>query len=157
MVELAFGSTGLNSFTGHPRNPWDMERITGGSSSGSGVAIASGLAYGALGSDTGGSVRMPASLCGIAGLKPTYGLIPRTGILDLSHSMDHLGPMARRSIDCGYILNAIKGHDRKDETSIKESSLDYTSRITDGLQGIKVGVHNILFVISSILCLILLK
>ena len=145
MVELAFGSTGLNNFTGHSRNPWNVERITGGSSSGSGAAIASCLAYGALGSDTGGSVRMPASLCGIAGLKPTYGLIPRTGILDLSYSMDHLGPMARRSIDCGYILNAIKGHDRKDETSIKESSLDYTSKITDGLQGIKVGVPNNFF------------
>ena len=145
MVELAFGSTGLNNFTGHPRNPWDVERITGGSSSGSGAAIASFLAYGALGSDTGGSVRMPASLCGIAGLKPTYGLIPRTGILDLSHSMDHLGPMARRSIDCGYILNAVKGHDRKDKTSIRESIVDFTSKITDGLHGIKVGLPNNFF------------
>ena len=145
MVELALGSTGLNDFTGHPRNPWDVERITGGSSSGSGTAIAAGLAYGALGSDTGGSVRMPASLCGIAGLKPTYGLVPRTGILDLSYSMDHLGPMARRSIDCGYILNVVKGHDRKDKTSIKGSAIDFTSKITDGLLGLKVGVPNNFF------------
>ena len=97
LVEMALGSAGVNPYTGDAHNPWDTDKITGGSSSGSGAAVAGGLVYGALGSDTGGSIRMPASLCGLAGLKPTYGRVPRTGVLDLSWSKD-----PRRSHDTSY-------------------------------------------------------
>src|SRR5712664_3276851 len=109
--EFAFGI----QFPGHrfpaARNPWDLERMPGGSSSGSGTALASGLAFGALGSDTGGSIRGPASFCGIAGLKPTYGRCSRAGVLTLSWSLDHTGPMARTVEDCAYLLAALAGHD----------------------------------------------
>ena len=107
LVEFAFGTTGLNPYTGDVKNPWDRTRITAGSSSGSAAAVASGMIPASLGSDTGGSIRMPASVCGIAGLKPTYGRIPRTGVLDLSWSMDHVGPMARTTSDCALLMNAL--------------------------------------------------
>src|SRR4030095_1553043 len=109
--EFAFGI----QFPGHrfpaAKNPWDLERMPGGSSSGSGAALAAGMAFGALGSDTGGSIRGPASFCGIAGLKPTYGRCSRSGVLTLSWTLDHTGPMARTVEDCAYLLQALAGYD----------------------------------------------
>jgi aspartyl-tRNA(Asn)/glutamyl-tRNA(Gln) amidotransferase subunit A len=110
MVEFAYGPEGLNPHYGHARNPWDpaVHRIAGGSSSGSGVAVAAGLAPGALGSDTGGSIRIPASLCGIIGLKPTYGRVSRAGVPPLAWSMDHVGPMTRTAADAALMLGTIQ-------------------------------------------------
>src|SRR5207247_4504668 len=108
--EFAFGI----QFPGHrfpaAKNPWDLDRMPGGSSSGSGAALAAGLAFGALGSDTGGSIRGPASFCGITGLKPTYGRCSRAGVLTLSWTLDHNGPMARTVEDCAFLLQEIAGH-----------------------------------------------
>ncbi len=140
LVEFAFGAAGVNPYTGDGRNPWDTARITGGSSSGSGAAVGAGLVYGALGSDTGGSIRMPASLCGIAGLKPTYGRVPRTGVLDLCWSCDHVGPMTRRTVDSAYMLNAIAGHDPLDIASAKEPATDFAADIDKGVGGLRIGI-----------------
>ena len=140
LVEFAFGPTGVNTHTGTVANPWDTERVTGGSSSGSGASVAAGCAFGAIGSDTGGSIRMPASICGIAGLKPTYGTVPRTGVLDLSWSQDHVGPMTRRTVDCAHFLNAIAGPDGTDFTASQRPTIDYTKGIRDGLDGLKLGL-----------------
>jgi aspartyl-tRNA(Asn)/glutamyl-tRNA(Gln) amidotransferase subunit A len=138
--EFAFGVTGTNSHTGDVKNPWDTTRVTGGSSSGSGAAVASGMVPLALGTDTGGSVRLPASLCGIAGLKPTYGRVSRAGVLDLSWSMDHVGPMTRSSEDCALLLNVLAGHDPRDPASSEKSVPDFTSIINKGVNGLKIGV-----------------
>ncbi len=140
LVEFAFGPTGLNPYTGDAHNPWDPSRVTGGSSSGSGTAVAAGIIHGALGSDTGGSIRMPASLCGIAGLKPTYGRVPRSGVLDLSWSQDHVGPMTRRTVDCALMMNAIAGHDARDIASSVMPVPDFTADIEKGLDGLRLGV-----------------
>ena len=140
LVEFAFGPTGLNPYTGDARNPWDVNRITGGSSSGSGVAVAAGITHAAIGSDTGGSIRMPASLCGIAGLKPTYGRVPRTGVLDLSWSQDHVGPMTRSAIDCGIMMNVISGYDRADIASSQHPVPDFTAGIDRGLDNLRIGI-----------------
>jgi aspartyl-tRNA(Asn)/glutamyl-tRNA(Gln) amidotransferase subunit A len=119
MHEFAYGPEGLNDHYGHARNPWDgaEARIAGGSSSGSGVAVAAALAPGALGSDTGGSIRIPAALCGVTGLKPTYGRVSRAGVLPLSWSMDHAGPMARTAADCALMLGVMAGYDPDDGTT----------------------------------------
>ncbi len=140
LVEFALGSAGVNPYTGDAHNPWDIDKITGGSSSGSGAAVAGGLVYGALGSDTGGSIRMPASLCGLAGLKPTYGRVPRTGVLDLSWSKDHVGPMTRRTADCAHMLRVIAGHDPRDIASSTRPVPDYAAELDKGLDGLKIGV-----------------
>ena len=140
LVEFALGSAGVNPYTGDARNPWDTDKITGGSSSGSGAAVAGGLVYGALGSDTGGSIRMPASLCGLAGLKPTYGRVPRTGVLDLSWSKDHVGPMTRRTADCAHMLNVIAGHDPRDIASSTQHVPDFTAHLDKGLDGLRIGI-----------------
>src|SRR5947209_7351738 len=117
MHEFAFGGPDLDAAFPPARNPWDLERVPAGSSSGSGAALASGLCAGALGSDTGGSIRGPASYCGIVGHKPTYGLCSRYGVLPLSWSLDHAGPMARSVEDCAILLQAIAGHDPLDAAS----------------------------------------
>jgi aspartyl-tRNA(Asn)/glutamyl-tRNA(Gln) amidotransferase subunit A len=109
MHEFAFGVPGFDTPFPPARNPWDLEHVTGGSSSGSGAALAAGFCYGALGSDTGGSIRSPAALCGIVGIKPTYGRVSRTGVVPLSWSLDHAGPMARSVEDCAILLQAIAG------------------------------------------------
>ncbi len=140
LVEFALGSAGVNPYTGDAHNPWDTDKITGGSSSGSGAAVAGGLVYGALGSDTGGSIRMPASLCGLAGLKPTYGRVPRTGVLDLSWSKDHVGPMTRRTADCAHMLNVIAGHDPRDIASSNRPVPDYAADLDKGLDGLRIGI-----------------
>lgn len=140
LVEFAFGAAGVNPYTGDAHNPWDTDKITGGSSSGSGAAVAAGMVYGALGSDTGGSIRMPASLCGIAGIKPTYGRVPRTGVLDLCWSCDHVGPMTRRTADCAHMLNVIAGHDPLDIASSSRPVPDFAADLDKGVDGLRIGV-----------------
>ena len=117
LVEFAFGTLGINTNTPTCRNPWDLEKVPGGSSSGSAAAVSAGLCTFAIGTDTGGSVRMPASLCGITGFKPSYGIVSRRGVLDLSWSMDHVGPMARSAEDCLEAMKVISGFDIGDKYS----------------------------------------
>ena len=140
LVEFAFGSTGLNPHYPQTVNPWNKEKIPGGSSSGSGVAVSSKLCVAALGTDTGGSVRMPASLCGVSGLKPTYGLVSRTGVFPLSWTLDHVGPLARTPYDCGVIMNSISGYDPSDKDSILLDDFDFNRKIGKSIRGIKIGI-----------------
>ena len=141
MHEFAYGATGVNPHYGATANPWDPTRISGGSSSGSGAAVAAGMAPGALGTDTGGSVRIPSALCGITGLKPTYGRVSRRGVVPLSWALDHVGPMARSAADAAIILGVIAGHDPGDETSSDEPVPDYAKMLEGrGLKGLRVGV-----------------
>ena len=138
--EFAFGATGINPHYGPARNPWDAERITGGSSSGSGAAVAGGECPAALGTDTGGSIRIPASLCGIVGLKPTYGRVSKRGVLPLSWSLDHVGAMTRTVADAAIFLQAIAGYDEGDGSSTGEPVPDYNAAPNGGLRGLRVGV-----------------
>jgi aspartyl-tRNA(Asn)/glutamyl-tRNA(Gln) amidotransferase subunit A len=142
MHEFAYGPEGLNAHYGDARNPWsaDAHRITGGSSSGSGAAVAAGLAPGSLGSDTGGSIRIPASLCGITGLKPTYGRVSRAGVLPLAWSMDHVGPMTRSARDCALMLSVIAGYDPADPTTSVLPVPDYGAALTGDVKGLRVGL-----------------
>jgi aspartyl-tRNA(Asn)/glutamyl-tRNA(Gln) amidotransferase subunit A len=142
MVEFAYGPEGLNPHYGHARNPWDAaaHRMAGGSSSGSGVAVATGLAPGALGSDTGGSIRIPASLCGITGLKPTYGRVSRAGVLPLAWSMDHVGPMTRTVADSALMLGVLAGYDPADASTSVLPVPDYLAALTGKIHGLRVGV-----------------
>ena len=138
--EFAFGI----QFPGHrfppARNPWNVDHIPGGSSSGSGAALAAGLTVGSLGSDTGGSIRGPAAFCGIAGLKPTYGRVSRAGVVTLSWTLDHTGPMARSAEDCAFMLQALAGHDPADPASAREPVPDYLAGLEGGVKGLRVGV-----------------
>jgi aspartyl-tRNA(Asn)/glutamyl-tRNA(Gln) amidotransferase subunit A len=151
MHEFAYGPEGLNMHYGHARNPWDAaaERIAGGSSSGSGVAVAAGLAAGALGTDTGGSIRIPASLCGITGLKPTYGRVSRAGAVPLSWSMDHIGPMARSAADCALMLRAMAGYDAADATTSVLPVPNYTAALSGDVKGLRIGILRDFFVDSA--------
>src|SRR3989475_9894027 len=138
--EFAFGATGVNPHYGAARNPWDLERITGGSSSGSGASVAAGEGAAALGTDTGGSIRIPASLCGIVGLKPTYGRVSKRGVLPLSWSLDHVGPMTRTVEDAGTILQAIAGREDADASTRDEPLPEYNQTGPAGVQGLRIGV-----------------
>jgi len=138
--EFAFGATNENPHYGPSRNPWSRERITGGSSGGSGAAVAAGLGFASMGSDTGGSIRLPAALCGVVGVKPTYGLVSRAGVLPLSWSLDHCGPLTRTVEDAAIILNAIVGHDEADPASASRVTPDLTTALDGRVQGIKVGL-----------------
>jgi len=138
--EWAFGATGINPHYGTARNPWDTERITGGSSSGSAVAVAAGMCFAALGSDTGGSIRVPASLCGVTGLKPTYGRVSTGNVIPLSWSLDHIGPMARSARDCALVLAAIAGYDPEEASSADVPVDDYAAQVEGGLAGLRIGV-----------------
>jgi Asp-tRNA(Asn)/Glu-tRNA(Gln) amidotransferase A subunit family amidase len=140
MTEFAFDGTSLNHHYGPARNPWDTTRMAGGSSSGPGVAVASGQVPIAMGTDTGGSVRVPSALCGITGLKPTFGLISRFGVTQLSWSMDHVGPMARTVLDVALALNMLVGFDSRDHSSAQTSPEDYLVELYEGMQGMRVGV-----------------
>ena len=142
MVEFAYGPEGFNPHYGDARNPWDRatHRLTGGSSSGSGAAVAAGLAPGALGSDTGGSIRIPASLCGITGLKPTYGRVSRSGVLPLAWSMDHVGPMTRTAADAALMLTAMAGYDPADASTSVLPVPDYRAALTGDVKGLRVGL-----------------
>ena len=140
MHELAFGPSSENPHHGPAHNPWDPERVTGGSSGGSGSAVASGQCMGALGTDTGGSVRIPSSLCGIVGLKPTFGRVSRRGVYPLSSSLDTVGPMARSAEDVALILNAIAGYDPRDPSSANVPAEDYTTSLDRGVSGLRIGL-----------------
>ncbi len=140
MAEFAFGPTGHNAHFGHCRNPWDPTRVTGGSSSGSGSGTAARIFFGALGSDTGGSIRLPAHLCGLAGLKPTWSLVSRAGAMPLSFSLDTVGPLARTVRDCALITQVIAGADERDPTSSRRPVADLTGTLEDGVKGLKIGV-----------------
>src|SRR5499425_3342644 len=133
MHEFAYGPEGLNPHYGTPWNPWDVatHRICGGSSSGSGAAVAAGLCPGALGSDTGGSIRIPSSLCGLSGIKPTYGRVSRAGVLPLAWSMDHVGPMCRSVADCALMLAPLAGYDPRDPTTSVLPVPDYAAPSPD--------------------------
>jgi aspartyl-tRNA(Asn)/glutamyl-tRNA(Gln) amidotransferase subunit A len=138
--EFAHGGPSFDLPWPPARNPWDLRRFTGGSSSGSGAAVAAGLAMGALGSDTGGSIRNPAALCGIAGLKPTYGLVSRRGIWTNSFSYDHAGPMAWTVEDCALLLQALAGHDPLDPASAALPVPDYRAALTGDIRGLRIGI-----------------
>lgn len=145
MAEFAYGPTGHNVHFGAARNPWNTAHITGGSSSGSGAAVAALATFGALGSDTGGSVRLPASLCGVTGLKVTYGRVSRAGAMPLSYSMDTIGPLARTALDCALMLQVLAGADPRDPTTPAQPVPDYAARLCQPLGGLRVGVPNQFF------------
>ncbi len=145
MHEFAWGGTSINPHYGTPRNPWDGERMPGGSSGGSGVATGTGLAMGTLGSDTGGSIRIPASLSGVVGLKPTYGRVSRHGVYPLCWSLDHPGPLTRSVADAALMLQAIAGHDANDPTTSRLPVPDYAQQLTGDVRGLRVGVPRALF------------
>lgn len=138
--QFAYGITGENPDYGDMHNPWDPERITGGSSGGSASAAASGQATLTMGSDTGGSIRVPSALCSLAGLKPTYGRLSRYGLTALAWSQDHPGPMARTVADCALLMNATAGHDPKDPVTSQAPVPDYTAALTGEIEGLRVGV-----------------
>ena len=142
MHEFAYGPEGLNAHYGQTRNPWDasVARVPGGSSSGSGAAVAAGMVTVALGSDTGGSIRIPSALCGITGIKPTYGRVSRAGVLPLAWSMDHAGPMARSAADCALVLGAMAGYDAADPTSSVLPVPDYGAALGRDVKGVRIGI-----------------
>jgi len=147
--ELAMGGTTNNKHYGPTHNPWMLGRIPGGSSGGSGSALAAGQAMGALGTDTGGSIRGPASYCGITGHKPTYGLSSRAGVAALSHTLDHTGPMARSAYDCAVMLNALQGYDPLDLDSADHPIEDFTAGIDGGIEGMTLAVIPSLLAVAS--------
>src|SRR5205809_5711581 len=140
MHEFAFGGSSLVTYFGGVHNPWDLGRIAGGSSGGSASAAAAGLCYGALGSDTAGSIRQPASYCGLAGLKPTYGLVSTRGVVPLSWSLDHVGPLARTVADTAILLQAIAGYDPEEITSVRMDVPNYSTVLTQKPASIRIGV-----------------
>jgi aspartyl-tRNA(Asn)/glutamyl-tRNA(Gln) amidotransferase subunit A len=140
MDEFAMGSSGENSYFGPTRNPWDEERVPGGSSSGSAAAVAADACLYALGSDTGGSIRQPAALCGIVGLKPTYGRVSRYGLVAFASSLDQIGPMTKDVTDAALVLQAIAGHDPRDSTSAPVEVPDYAASLVPDLKGLRLGV-----------------
>jgi aspartyl-tRNA(Asn)/glutamyl-tRNA(Gln) amidotransferase subunit A len=140
MHEFAYGVTNESPHYGPARNPWDPGRIPGGSSGGSAAALAAGLCAGTLGTDTGGSIRIPAALCGLVGLKPTYGRVSRHGVIPLCWSLDHVGPLARTAADAAIILQAIAGYDPKDPASAPEAVADFSAALGQGVKGLALGV-----------------
>ena len=147
MDEFAMGSSTETSAFHPSRNPWDLKRVPGGSSGGGAAAVAAGEAIYALGSDTGGSIRQPASFCGVVGMKPTYGLVSRFGLIAYASSLDQIGPITRDVTDCALVLNAIAGHDPRDSTSIPSyQAPDYTRALTGDIKGLRIGVPREYFV-----------
>lgn len=145
MHEFAYGGTSVATYFGAVHNPWNLDRIAGGSSGGSGAAVAAGLCYGALGSDTGGSVRQPAAYCGIAGLKPTYGRVSTRGAVPLSWSLDHVGPMCRTVGDAALLLQGIAGYDPQEITSVDAPVPDYTQALRAKISPLRLGVPRRMF------------
>lgn len=146
MDEFAMGSSNETSFFGPVRNPWDAERVPGGSSGGSCAAAASGLCLGSVGTDTGGSIRQPSALCGVVGLKPTYGRVSRYGMIAFASSLDQAGPITRTVEDTSIILNAISGADHQDSTSVDVDVPDFTARLNKDIKGIKIGIPKEYFI-----------
>jgi aspartyl-tRNA(Asn)/glutamyl-tRNA(Gln) amidotransferase subunit A len=138
--EFAMGSSTENSAVKLTRNPWDLSRVPGGSSGGSAAAVAADAAFGALGSDTGGSIRQPAALSGVVGFKPTYGRVSRFGLVAFASSLDQVGPLTKTVRDAALMMNAIAGHDAQDSTSLNELVPDYTAKLGNDLRGVRLGV-----------------
>ncbi|BAQ09367.1 amidase [Bacillus sp. OxB-1] len=139
--EYAWGATNNNPHFGACRNPWDVERISGGSSGGSGVTTATDMTIATLGTDTGGSIRIPSSFCGITGLKPTHGLVSKYGAFPLAWSLDHIGPMTKSAKDAAYVLEAISGYDPKDPTSVHVNPTRYSNELTGSIKGLRIGIN----------------
>ncbi|HXG30456.1 MAG TPA: Asp-tRNA(Asn)/Glu-tRNA(Gln) amidotransferase subunit GatA [Thermodesulfobacteriota bacterium] len=146
MDEFAMGSSTENSYFGPTRNPWDLERVPGGSSGGSAASVSASLCFASIGTDTGGSIRQPAALCGIVGLKPTYGRVSRFGMIAFASSLDQGGPLAKTVEDAALVLNAVAGGDPRDSTSVDVPVPDYTKRIKDGVKGVRIGVPKEYFI-----------
>src|SRR6195256_690879 len=146
MAEFAYGPTGHNAHYGPVHNPWHVDHITGGSSSGSGSAVAARLTFAALGSDTGGSIRMPAHFCGVTGLKTTVGRVSRAGAMPLSQSLDTVGPLARTAEDCALLLGLMAGADPADPTAIAGPLPDYMSATEEPIKGLTIGVPTAFYV-----------
>ena len=146
MDEFAMGSSCENSAFYPTLNPWDTSRVPGGSSGGAGASVAAGEAVYALGSDTGGSVRQPAAMCGVVGLKPSYGTVSRYGLVAYASSLDQIGPVGRSAADCAVVLEAIAGHDPRDATSLPLEATDYSAKLGQGMEGLRLGVPGEYFV-----------
>jgi len=140
MDEFAMGSTTETSAYGVTRNPWNTAHVPGGSSGGSAAAVAAGECFFALGSDTGGSIRQPASFCGVVGMKPTYGTVSRYGLIAYGSSLDQIGPLTKNVADCATVMEIIASHDTKDSTSVKRADTDFTAALVEDVRGMKIGI-----------------
>ena len=140
MDELGMGSTTETSFYKKTRNPWNIDKVPGGSSGGSAAAVSAGEAFFSLGSDTGGSIRQPSAFCGVVGLKPTYGLVSRYGLVTIADTLDHIGPITKDVIDCALVLNIIAGYDSRDTKSNKGKKVDYLKALDGDVKGLKIGI-----------------
>ncbi|MDM1763002.1 MULTISPECIES: Asp-tRNA(Asn)/Glu-tRNA(Gln) amidotransferase subunit GatA [unclassified Acinetobacter] len=151
MDEFAMGSTSENPFYGATKNPWNLEHVPGGSSGGSAAVVAADLAPFSTGTDTGGSIRQPASFCGLTGLKPTYGRVSRFGMIAYASSMDQGGPMARSAEDCAYLMNVMAGHDAKDSTSVEKDVDDYVANLNaTAVKGLRIGIPKQYFNVAGL-------